>query len=228
MKQPPKEFLLKPKIPLPSRPNDSWYINPLRSMRLPDGAWKGLFLVALKRLEKAKRGWAEFTVDQVINFELCYTFCKITEAWKHKAFRYMEDCPLPTGRGRKKPDVHPALYLRHYTQLKRYFDAHQEWTQGTDDQVRDHLRWILNAMGPPGVRAKVNRHLIQKARTLSPSDLALEIIYVVHGVDPAYLEKKLLPRLRKSLSPLDEWERVMTSWPFPGKTPNPPTQKKPI
>jgi len=73
---------------------------------------------------------------------------------------------------------------------------------------------VLNALGGDGIRAKVGKPLMDKARRFSPSDLALAILYVVHDVDPAYLEKKVFPKFRKSMSPLDEWERHVTSQPL--------------
>jgi hypothetical protein len=207
---PTKKTSQRKPAPVPSRLSSEF-----GTMTLPADVWRGLFLVTLNRLKRARPAWADFTADQVRDFYYSHVFCyslkdtPTERRWIADALKEMEACSLPDGRGRKKPDVHPSRHLPRYTQLKRYFDEHPTWTEGTDDDIREHLRRLLNELGPAGVRAKISKPLVAHARQYSPADLAREILFIVYGVDPKYQEK-VFSAFRKSASVLKEWEREFT------------------
>lgn len=228
----PSGFLPNPNNLVEYDPSDSSVVSHARLTHLPPAAWKGFFLVALKRLEKCKPGWARLAQRELVDFYHTWVFCGFNRdtprelRWMVEAFQYMERRDL--GRGKIKPEEDPAAYwlIAKYEQLRRALAAlkrqHRELRSPPKDFWRTGLQRILREVGPVYPRGSnklaakiVTVRMVEAAHFEAASDAAFTIIGELWRVSPNYL-KKAFVAVRRSRDPLRLWPRALA---------NPPAKK---
>ena len=147
---------------------------------LPAEAWKGFFIVAMKRLEKVKPNWVEMTYWELENFQLTWRLCDFVRSqprgprWMAEAFRHMENRSLATGAVKPEPDVSPRSLLSIYAKMLREVQkikkgekdlklSRRAPIKNLKDYWRSNLRILMDSLARPGKQAKITPALLKKA-----------------------------------------------------------------